>query len=114
MFYPIEDEFELATLRSLISPFMINIQKCFSTSFLDRHERGRIVDDVINSISPVVDRALLNSLNRIIGQPENRTLCLEQGALRQISLRLIYNKKNKISSVVALSNIMTCSRGQFI
>ena len=89
MFYPVEDQAELARLRSLMSPFMINIQKCFSTTHLDRQQRSRFCNDVIDSISPVVNPELSNGLNQIIAKPENRTLCLEQSALRQISLRYI-------------------------
>ena len=70
-----------------MSPFMIKIQKCFTTTNLDQQERVRICDEILNSISPVVDPELLNGLNQIIGQPENRTLDLEQRALRQISIR---------------------------
>ena len=102
MFYPIEDQAELARLRSLMSPFMISIQKCFSTdrtqldqaqlgrsSIVDlyRGEKEKIFDDVIRSISSLVDPRLLNGLNQIITKPENRTPGLEQGALRQISIR---------------------------
>ena len=89
MFYPIEDPAELTRLRSLMTPFMLNIQKCFTTTNLDQQQRARICDEILNSISPVVDPELLNGLNQIIGQPENRTLGLEQSALRQISLRYI-------------------------
>ena len=87
MYYPIEDQAELARLRLIISPFMFNIQKCFSTTKLDQYQKERIVDAVIRSISPFVDPALLNGLNQIIAKPENRTLGLEQDALRQISIR---------------------------
>ena len=87
MFYPGEDQAELTRLRSFMSSFMINIQKCFSTPNLDKQQRVQICDEILNSISPVVDPELLNGLNQIIGQPENRTLGLEQNALHQISLR---------------------------
>ena len=65
MFYPIEDEAELARLRLLMSPFMVNIQKCFSTSESDQEQQELILIDVINSISPVIDPELLNGLNQI-------------------------------------------------
>ena len=98
MFYPVEDQAELARLRSLMSPFMISIQKCFSQTGvnLDQHpnqQKEQIFDDVINSISPIVDPELLNGLNQIIAQPENSTIGLEQGALRQISRRYFRFKK---------------------
>ena len=93
MFYPIEDEIKLATLRSLLSPFMVTIQKCFTTESLLRAQIERIVNDVINSISPVIDPVLLNGLNQIITKPENRTLGLEQSALRQISLRYFWSQE---------------------
>ena len=86
MFYPIEDQAELMRLRSLMSPFMINIQKCFDPRVVP-DDREQIFNDVINSISSVVDPALLNGLNQVITHPENRTLDLEQRALRQISIR---------------------------
>ena len=89
MFYPIEDQAELTRLRSFMSPFMVNIQKCFTTTDLDLQQRSRICNDVIDSISPVFDPELSNGLNQIIAKPENRTLGLEQGALHQISLRYI-------------------------
>ena len=98
MFYPIEDETELATLRSLISPFMTNIKKCFSPEYLFTQEREQICDDVINSSSPAVNPALLTYLNQVIAHPENRTLGLEQGALRQISLRFIPISEKKSHS----------------
>ena len=94
MFYPIEDQAELGRLRSFISRFMSNIQKCFPTKTLSQHQTQQICDDVINSISPFVDPELLNGLNQIIAQPENRTLGLEQGALRQISLRYFCRQWN--------------------
>ena len=87
MFYPIENQAELARLRSMMSPFMINIQKCLNPKVLIQPQRERVFHDVIFSVSPVVDLELLNSLNQIIAQPENTTLSLEQSALRQISLR---------------------------
>ena len=87
MVYPIEDPAELTRLRSLMSPFMINIQKCFTTKNLNYQQQARIHYEILDSISPVVDPELLNGLNQIIGQPENRTLDLEQRALRQISIR---------------------------
>ena len=93
MFYPIEDQAELERLRSLMSPFMINIQKCFSNMNLNRDQKEQITDDVIRTISRFVDPALLNGLNQIIAQPENSTIGLEQDALRQISRRYFRIKK---------------------
>ena len=107
MFYPIEDQAELARLRSLMSPFMISIQKCFSTTeYQDpNQQKEQIFDDVINSISPIVDPELLNGLNQIIAQPENSTIGLEQGALRQISRR--YFRFKKMLNVTLLKLIPT-------
>ena len=95
MFYPIEDQAELERLRSLMSPFMINIQKCFSNMNLNlnRDQKEQITDDVIRTISRFVDPALLNGLNQIIAQPENSTIGLEHDALRQISRRYFRIKK---------------------
>ena len=87
MFMPIEEASELARLRSFMSPFMINIQKCFDSKELSQTEIKQICDDVINSISPFVDPELLNCLNQILTRPESRTLGLEHGAFRQISIR---------------------------
>ena len=94
MFYPIEDQAEIARLRSSMSPLMISIQKCFSPKSLFQVQREQICDDVINSISPVVDPELLNGLNQIITQVENETLGLERDALRQISLRYFQIQKS--------------------
>ena len=90
MFYPIEDQTELVRIRSFMSPFMINIQKCFSPKELYGHQKEQICDDVLNSINSAVNPALMTGLNGIIEKPENRTLGLEQGALRQISLRYFW------------------------
>ena len=70
-----------------MSPFMINIQKCFDHTKLNRNQKEQIVDDVITSISSFIAPELLNGLNQIIVQPENTTLGLERDALRQISIR---------------------------
>ena len=100
MFFPIENVTELARLRSLMSPFMTNIQKCFDvrnhSTILKENvvdQKERIADDVINSVSSFVEPELLNGLNRIIAKPRNRTLGLEQNALRQMSIRLFYFEK---------------------
>ena len=87
MFFPIKSNFELARLRSLMSPFMVNIQKCFNFTEHDGAVRERIVDGVINSIDQIVDPELLDGLNQIMMRPGNITLCHEHDALRQISLR---------------------------
>ena len=84
---PIENNTELTKLRSLMSSFMINIQKCFDSKELSQTKIKQICDDVINTTSPVVDPELLNCLNQIFARPENRTLGLEHDLVRQISIR---------------------------
>ena len=87
MFYPIENQLDLTRLRSLMSPFMIKIQECFSTTSLDRHQKEEICDNLINSVSSFVDQDFVNGLNQVIAEPGNRTLGLEHDALRHFSIR---------------------------
>ena len=87
MFFPIMSNLELARLRSLMSPFMVNIQKCFDFTEHVGFVKERVFDDVINSIDPFVDPELLDGLNQVVTQPENITLGHEHDALCQISLR---------------------------
>ena len=99
MFFPIEDQSELARLRSFMSPFMISIRKCFSTIYniFDHTQVNRVCDDVLRSISSAVNPELLTGLNRIIARPENITIGLEQDALRRISLRyFMFQEKSNL------------------
>ena len=87
-FFPIESEEELETLRSLMTPFMKNICRCYKTEYIDDKEKERICDDIISTTSSYVNPELKKKLDRVIFQVQsNNTLKLQQQDLENITLK---------------------------
>lgn len=84
-FFPIEHHDVFTRLRELLSPFMKNIQKCYTNQYIDGRERGIICDEIINSASSIVNPTLLSRLNRLINQQQNE-LSLEHQRQRQLNI----------------------------
>ena len=87
-FFPIENTEELKKLRSLMTPFMKNISRCYETKHIDGEEKKRICKDIINTASSYVNPELKKKLDDVIFQIEsNNTLKLQQEDLQNISLK---------------------------
>ena len=89
-FFPIENPSALTRLRSLLSPFMKNIQNCYQDGEIRRPERSHICEDVINTASSWVNPELKNELNQLICQPSNNSLKLEHRALENFNIRFTW------------------------
>ena len=71
-----------------MTPFMINICRCYKTKKIDKKEKKNICDDIIKTASPYTNPELKTKLDHVIFQVGlNRTLKLQQKDLENISLR---------------------------
>ena len=87
-FFPIENEKELKKLRSMMTPFMRNIRRCYETAKIEKEEKKRICDGIIRTASSHVEPKLKQLLDHIIFQlGSNNTLKLQQQDLENISLK---------------------------
>ena len=88
-FFPIESQEELKTLRSLMTPFMKNICRCYETKEIyEEEEKKRICDEIIRTASSYVNPELKRKLDCIIFQVgSNNTLKIQQEDLENFSLR---------------------------
>ena len=87
-FFPIENTEELKKLRSLMTPFMKNICRCYETKKIEKKERKRICDDIINTASSYVNPELKKKLDHVIFElGSNKTLKLQQEDFENISLK---------------------------
>ena len=75
-------------MRSLMTPFMQNICKCYQTGQIEWEKKENICDEIIKTASPYVNPELKIKLNAIIFQTEsNKTLKLQQQDLENFNLR---------------------------
>ena len=65
-FFPIESREELQELRSLMTPFMKNVCRCYETEEIEKEERKRICDGIINTASSYVNSELKKKLDHVI------------------------------------------------
>ena len=85
--FPIEDSDTLKRLRSLLSPFLKNVQRCFDGVVLAQDEKNQLCNDILKTLSSDIEPELVFSINQYVNRPENRTLVREQNALEQMSIR---------------------------
>lgn len=74
VFFPIEDESDLARLRMMLSPFMSNVQQSLQYDGDDEVEKERLKMEIFNTIDDEVDYELMERLDALMIQDRNEVL----------------------------------------